>query len=888
MASAEHQKKLAYLRSKIDPVFQPLLESLVKNRPENVSSFVIETLGGTSITHEQLSLLLALTRGDSQRAAELLQGGVALSSAAVDALLAPESDVLSSQWAQIVRASARGSPVVQSLAGRDARLAAVSSAVLLPPLLVPGRWRDALTALQSGKLAVNSMVVDWLLAAAGGLAGDLPPGDLQPGGPEAEGNCPWGLLVEDAECAALAKVLALKDHRLEAHGRFQQVKRQGAKAATTPLPNGDVQWNPDQRSPKAGSFAARVVEEEPLNQGNGSYCRLHLIVHARTELGQSIRVSGFFSGGNNAQGYKAISLVTTPGEYPMWRTSKPIMLPYGGSHTYHFAIFNGGKFENREGVMDRTVNLLAENMIVEDEYGVTKETQRERRLSGVDLPMNLSANELSIDASNSIDECTIRGPLKTGGMTRSKTSIRLEVLSAKDLASGATDMQKVVHGRTLVFACFHLPIELKRDVSGSCSWEAQWNDSLISRSDNSVAGEMDTVWIGTVNAGRDRVLTEADKISIRKVLEPMNCVPIFAAQDLVDRAYFGFCKDHLWPSFHNVDLLDLTHSCWNNSEAHISNPELSWDQTAVAGYWEAYEQLNRTFASEVSKILTNQELCPNGAVLWVHDYHLMLLPKYVAVAETQGGVLPRQTKIVFFLHIPFSTSQVFRSLQHGGELLSGIIHSDAVGFHSFDHSRHFVSCCKRDLGLKFQTRAGGMMGIEFEGRAVSVLVRPVSIETAKLDRKTLSCNAPQEAENIRAAHPGRKIIVGLDTCQRLSGVVFKLLGLKALLDEHSEWRGKVVLYQRCFKPRNRLDDEERTSAELRVLVERINAKHPGSVDYAEIDGSRLTSGKRLGMWRAGDVYLNTSVKGGHFLEPFEYVYVRKEPGVMILSEFTVS
>ena len=32
--------------------------------------------------------------------------------------------------------------------------------------------------------------------------------------------------------------------------------------------------------------------------------------------------------------------------------------------------------------------------------------------------MNLSANELSIDASNSIDGGTIRGPLKTGGMTR--------------------------------------------------------------------------------------------------------------------------------------------------------------------------------------------------------------------------------------------------------------------------------------------------------------------------------------------------------------------------------------------------------------------------------------------------------------------------------------
>lgn len=89
-----------------------------------------------------------------------------------------------------------------------------------------------------------------------------------------------------------------------------------------------------------------------------------------------------------------------------------------------------------------------------------------------------------------------------------------------------------------------------------------------------------TTWIGTVNAGRDRMLTDSDKFSISLLLKEMGCIPIFASQELIDRAYLGFCKQQLWPSFHNVDLLDLTHACWNG-DACISNPELSWDQSSV-------------------------------------------------------------------------------------------------------------------------------------------------------------------------------------------------------------------------------------------------------------------------------------------------------------------
>ena len=452
--------------------------------------------------------------------------------------------------------------------------------------------------------------------------------------------------------------------------------------------------------------------------------------------------------------------------------------------------------------------------------------------------------------------------------------------------NGRSTLVENMAGRQLILACFHLPVELKRDPATG-GWAAQWNDSLIARSDDSVASEVKTKWVGTVSAGSGRVLHEMDKVQIRKVLLAMDCVPIFAPQELVDRAYLGFCKQQLWPSFHNVDMLDLSHPCWHPPVV-VDNPELSWDQGTVQGHWEAYLELNRMFAAQVVALTTDKEMSPKGTVVWCHDYHVMLLPKMLVDLEAPllaaDSSLVR-TKIIYFLHIPFSTPQIFRSLQYGGELLNGIIRSDVVGFHAFDHARHFLNACKRNLGLKFQTRAGGLLGVEFEGRTVSVVMRHVSIETRKIDRKMSDCGGVGECQQLQAKHAGKTIVVGLDTCQRLSGVALKLLGFEKLLDEFEKWRGKLVLVQRCFRPRSRVDDEARTSAELQLLVQRINAKHPGSVDYEEVEGSRLTSGKRFGLWMAADVLLNTSVREGINLHWFEYVYVKEKPGVIVASEF---
>lgn len=78
-------------------------------------------------------------------------------------------------------------------------------------------------------------------------------------------------------------------------------------------------------------------------------------------------------------------------------------------------------------------------------------------------------------------------------------------------------------------------------------------------------------------------------------------------------------------------------------------------------------------------------------IIWVHDYQLMLLPEMIRKE------IPEAT-IGFFLHIPFPSMEVFRYLPWRNEILNGVLGADLIGFHTYDYSRHFLSCILRILG----------------------------------------------------------------------------------------------------------------------------------------------------------------------------------------------
>ena len=60
-------------------------------------------------------------------------------------------------------------------------------------------------------------------------------------------------------------------------------------------------------------------------------------------------------------------------------------------------------------------------------------------------------------------------------------------------------------------------------------------------------------------------------------------------------------------------------------------------------------------------------------------------------------------QVGWFLHTPFPSSEIYRTLPVREEVLRAVLRADLIGFHTYDYARHFVSACTRILGLEVRT-----------------------------------------------------------------------------------------------------------------------------------------------------------------------------------------
>lgn len=118
---------------------------------------------------------------------------------------------------------------------------------------------------------------------------------------------------------------------------------------------------------------------------------------------------------------------------------------------------------------------------------------------------------------------------------------------------------------------------------------------------------------------------------------------------------------------------------------HYHPGEIVFDEAA----WDSYKEANSLFAQTIA-----QET-QDGDLVWIHDYHLMLLPEMLRMQLRALG--KKNVKIGFFLHTPFPSSEIYRVLPVRTDLLKGVLYCDLIGFHTFDYARHFLSSCSHLL-----------------------------------------------------------------------------------------------------------------------------------------------------------------------------------------------
>ncbi|EHA8591475.1 alpha,alpha-trehalose-phosphate synthase [Cocos nucifera] len=400
--------------------------------------------------------------------------------------------------------------------------------------------------------------------------------------------------------------------------------------------------------------------------------------------------------------------------------------------------------------------------------------------------------------------------------------------------------------RTIIVAN-QLPIRAARqpEVGGWCfTWD---QDSLLHQVKDSIGDhkDMEFIYIGSL---REEIpVSEQDEVA-KILLETFNCVPAFLPADLLSRFYHGFCKQQLWPLFHY--MLPLS-------------PDLGgrFDRSL----WQAYVSANKIFADKILEVIN-----PDDDFVWIHDYHLMVLPTFLRKRFNR-------VKLGFFLHSPFPSSEIYRTLPVREELLRSLLHSDLIGFHTFDYARHFLSCCSRMLGLTYESKRG-YIGLEYYGRTVSIKILPVGIHMGQLGSVlSLPETEVKVAELMKQFYDRDRImLLGVDDMDIFKGISLKLLAFEQLLVQHEEWRGRVVLVQIANPARGRGKDVKEVQTESNAMVKRINEAfgRPGYKPVILID-KPLEFYERMAYYVVAGCCLVTAVRDGMNLIPYEYVIARQ-------------
>jgi trehalose 6-phosphate synthase/phosphatase len=392
----------------------------------------------------------------------------------------------------------------------------------------------------------------------------------------------------------------------------------------------------------------------------------------------------------------------------------------------------------------------------------------------------------------------------------------------------------------LILVSNRLPVSVRR-----------FDDSLqlvpssggLSRALQTVVAARPTVWVGWPG---QLTPAEADHPEFQHQLNSRGLVPVTLDREEVRGFYNGYCNEVLWPLFHYLgDRIPLRNT-----------------------HWEFYRRVNQRFAEAVL------EQYRDGDTIWVHDYHLLLLP----------GMIRRElphARIGFFLHTPFPSFEVFRVLPQRAELVKAMLGADLVGFHTASYLREFSRAVVHLLGAEVDGER-----VLDEGRSVELGVFPVGVDTARFDRLARTPSVQAEVKKLRAGNECR-IAVAVDRLDYTKGIPRRLLAFETLLEQYPEWRGRVQLVQVAIPSRGRVREYRRLRSRVDRLVGRINGRfgtpHWNPVIYLY----RTVSDEILvGLYRAADIMLVTPVRDGLNLVCKEFIACREdEDGVLVLSEF---
>lgn len=396
----------------------------------------------------------------------------------------------------------------------------------------------------------------------------------------------------------------------------------------------------------------------------------------------------------------------------------------------------------------------------------------------------------------------------------------------------------------LILISNRLPVTVEKKKSG----QLEFNPSVggLATGMSSLSKTYTCIWVGFSGITLESLEPEEMSNIDDALLKEYNSYPVPLTNRDIDFYYNGFANKTIWPLFHYFPFFTKF-----NEET-----------------WQSYVSVNNKFYDTFAK------LYEPGDMIWIHDYHLMLLP----------GIIRRNipdAKIGFFLHIPFPSYEVFRLMPWRKEVLEGLMGSDLIGFHTFGYVRHFFSSVQRLIGIEHSM---GQMTVG--NHTVKCDTFPMGIDYQRysgyMDNKKLTREIASFKRNLN----GKKTILSMDRLDFTKGIIERLNSFERFLEKYPEFHGTVQMVIVTVPSRTQVDTYIKLRRLINEQIGRINGQY-NTLSWSPIQYlyRSLPFEMIMTLYHCADICLVTPLRDGMNLVAKEYVAARtNNDGVLILSE----